>query len=48
MIDLLIHDAWLYIDRGWEIPGGWIAINGGRSMVSAAPNCPARRRGRVS
>jgi len=45
--DLLIHDAFIYVDRGWEIPSGWIAIAGGRIQAvgdsgSAAP--PAKRR----
>lgn len=25
-IDLLVRDAYLYVDRGWEIAGGWIAV----------------------
>ncbi|WP_448950787.1 8-oxoguanine deaminase [Labrys neptuniae] len=24
--DLLVRDAYIYVDRGWEIDGGWIAI----------------------
>lgn len=26
MMDLLVRNAHLYVDRGWEIPGGWLAI----------------------
>ncbi|GAB6968607.1 8-oxoguanine deaminase [Komagataeibacter kakiaceti JCM 25156] len=47
MIDLLIHDAWLYIDRGWEIPGGWIAINGGRVHGVGGPELPRPQARRV-
>lgn len=25
-VDLLVRDAYVYVDRGWEIAGGWIAI----------------------
>ncbi|UMM08166.1 8-oxoguanine deaminase [Gluconobacter frateurii] len=29
-VSLLITNAYLYIDREWEIPNGWIALKGGR------------------
>lgn len=25
-VELLVRDAHVYVDRGWEIPGGWVAI----------------------
>jgi len=29
-VDLLVRDAYVYVDRGWEIAGGWIAIKNKR------------------
>ncbi|GBD56829.1 8-oxoguanine deaminase [Gluconobacter wancherniae] len=29
-VDLLIRNAYIYVDRDWEIADGWIAIEGGR------------------
>ncbi|WP_323989769.1 8-oxoguanine deaminase [Nguyenibacter sp. L1] len=43
--DLLIDDAYLYVDRGWEIAGGWIAIKDGRvQAVGAGADRPEARR----
>jgi len=29
-VDLLVRDAYIYVDREWEIESGWIAIKDGR------------------
>ncbi|MCX5495126.1 8-oxoguanine deaminase [Kaistia dalseonensis] len=26
LVDLLVSNAYVYVDRGWEIPAGWVAI----------------------
>jgi cytosine/adenosine deaminase-related metal-dependent hydrolase len=30
IVDLLVRDAYAYVDRDWEVDGGWIAIENGR------------------
>src|SRR5699024_10648437 len=37
MVDTVITDAYLYVDRKWEIEDGWIAITGNR--VEAVGRC---------
>lgn len=37
---LLIHDAYLYIDRNREIPDGWIHIEEGRVIATGGPCDP--------
>lgn len=27
-VDLLVRDAHVYVDRGWEIANGWVAVKG--------------------
>lgn len=46
MIDILICDAHLYIDREWEIPDGWIAIRENRihAVGTAGQPRPEARR----
>ncbi|KAB8122468.1 8-oxoguanine deaminase [Komagataeibacter medellinensis] len=40
MIDILICDAHLYLDRDWEIAGGWIAIEKNRIHSAGGPGQP--------
>ena len=41
-IDLLVRDAYVYVDRGWEIAGGWIAVKDKRiHSVGKAGDEPA-------
>lgn len=47
MIDILICDAHLYIDREWEIPGGWIAIEKDRVHSVGGPGQPPPPAARV-
>lgn len=43
--DLLVHDAYIYVDRDWEIPSGWIAIKDGRVLaVGDSTNEPEAKR----
>lgn len=43
--DLLIRDAYIYVDRGWEIASGWIAIKDRRvHAVGKAGEEPAARK----
>jgi len=45
-VDLLVRDAYVYVDRGWEVAGGWIAIQGNRvqAIGSASEPAPEARR----
>lgn len=37
-VDLLVKDALLLVvDGEWEIPGGWVAVCGGRVSAVGAP-----------
>ena len=38
--DTLIHSAHLVVDRGRELPGGWIALTGGRVAAVGAADEP--------
>lgn len=38
--DILIHSAHLVVDRGRELPGGWIALTGGRVAAVGAADEP--------
>ncbi|MGO1635466.1 8-oxoguanine deaminase [Corynebacterium variabile] len=40
MPDLVITNAYIYVDRGWEIPDGWIAVTGGRVAAVGASSEP--------
>ncbi|MBV1831664.1 amidohydrolase family protein [Komagataeibacter sp. AV436] len=47
MIDILICDAHLYIDREWEIPDGWIAIRENRIHAVGTADQPRPEARRV-
>ncbi|PSJ62367.1 8-oxoguanine deaminase [Pseudaminobacter soli (ex Li et al. 2025)] len=36
-VDLLVRDAHVYVDRGWEVAGGWVAIKGNRVHAIGKP-----------
>lgn len=40
MPDLVITNAHIYVDRGWEIPDGWIAVTDGRVAAVGASDEP--------
>ncbi|MFU0507025.1 8-oxoguanine deaminase [Pseudaminobacter sp. NGMCC 1.201702] len=44
-VDLLVHDAYVYVDRGWEIANGWVAVKDKRiHSVGKAGEEPAAKR----
>lgn len=47
MIDILICDAHLYLDRDWEIAGGWIAIEKNRVHSAGGPGQPMPAAARI-
>ncbi|WP_454777611.1 8-oxoguanine deaminase [Georgenia muralis] len=40
MVETVIHDAHVVVDEGWEIPGGWVALDGGRVHAVGGPGDP--------
>ncbi|MFT8719849.1 8-oxoguanine deaminase [Acetobacter sp.] len=38
--DLLVRDAYIYVDKDWEIADGWIAIRDGRVMAVGSMSDP--------
>lgn len=44
-VELLVSNGYIYVDRGWEIAGGWVAIDKGRihSVGPSGQEPPAAR-----